>query len=188
MRKPKFVLALEEAYREALEVDAVSIHDTTSKSGPRHLELHMSSAPYCPVRHFYSICQENPVSPLRTMPYSMAFYVGVGTAVHTAIQAAMAQGRTVYGNWKCHACGHFKHLSKSPVCPKCKHEHMEYVELPLRVGRRIVGQTDGVFDHKGKYYVIDYKTSSLRSIDWHRRTKKGFPYRHNLSRFSNTVS
>ncbi len=170
--KPKFVSELTAYYTDAIAAD---IRDP-QKSGFRSVELHPSSFPYCGVRHFHNICQEPPTAD-RDIPHSMSFYVSIGTAFHTAIQAAMARGMQVYGNWTCLECGFTKKFSRKPTCPKCHNKHMRYDELGVRYGRRIVGHVDGVWiwKDKKKYYLIDYKSAGVSSFEYHEKTGKGFP-------------
>ncbi len=181
--RPAFVRELEQYYTAALEAN---IRDSET-AGFRAIELHPSSFPYCGVRHFYEVCQEPPpnAKALRNLDHQKAFYVNIGKAFHSTIQASMARGLRVYGDWRCPDCGHKKKLSRSPKCPECGCEHMEYLELGVRVGRRITGHLDGLWLYKkkgkkSKLYIIDYKTAGVGSLDFHRRTGQGLPYRGNV--------
>ena len=178
-----FVRELKQYYVNALE----SVTRDDQKTGFRSIELHPSSFPYCGVRHFYEICQEEPPGrdDVREIEHRMAFYVRIGTVFHTTIQAAMARGRRVYGDWLCPDCGHFKKLSRSPVCPECGCEHMLYRELGVRIGRRIVGHVDGLWLYKKKgkktkLYVLDYKTAGVNPLRIYKQKGEMLPYQGNV--------
>lgn len=158
---------------------ATTVRTVAQKGSIRHLELHPSSFPYCFVRHFRDICLFPP-SGTYEMPFSMEFYTSVGTTVHTVIQTSLGYGGRMLGDWVCPDCKTVKHFKRKPECPECG-ALMTYEELGVRIGKRTVGHVDGVFRcSDGRYIVIDYKTSSVKNIEYYRRTGEGFPYHHNV--------
>jgi hypothetical protein len=64
---------------------------------------------------------------------------------------------------------------------------MEYQELGIKWGKFIVGHVDGLFLLKiqNKFYVLDYKTSSVDRINEHYRTGGTyFPYKGNVAQIT----
>lgn len=100
---------------------------------------------------------EKPVKPI---PYSMAFYTSVGTAVHSTIQQRAAGSRRVghmmYGEWLCDdpSCKHKLPRQIRPdslICPKCKSGKLLYEELSFNY-KGITGHLDMLTmdDRKGR--------------------------------------
>ncbi len=173
------------------EVNAKTLNDKELKDHKRRkIEIHPSSFPLCGLRMWY----EQQVRPLPDdmeqvvidEEFGGDYYCNVGTLFHSIIQKWLGRGKKIVGNWKCHhvvngiKCTGKRGFSTNPECPKCGTE-MRYYELGVHFGKYTVGHTDGVFLFKGKYYVIDYKTSSTEKIVEHERTKKVFPYLSNLA-------
>ena len=175
-------------------IDNLSQHWDTAwgqeRVGPankkRNEELHPSSFPYCGYRDAMEKLEWGE-SETFAMGAMMSYYVNVGTTAHLVFQDFMGQlgkkhevaGRIV-GDWKCldSACGHLVEFSTYKRCPKCKGGTM-YEELGVRYRKRTEGHVDGLYKLHGKYYVLDYKTSSVRAVDHFRRTRKGYPYSSN---------
>lgn len=149
--------------------------ETELLMGQRPRSLRPSSFPYCPLVDLYKSLNPEP----DTMPMSGQYYVTVGTTAHTAFQRWAGIGGRMLGNWKCNRCKTTEALTAKHKCPKCKRP-MKYVELTVKAFRNLTGHVDGVYRAKnGKYYIIDYKTSSMRSIENHQKYGDRFPYLKN---------
>lgn len=152
----------------------------------RREELHPSSFPYCGYRHAMEQLEHGD-SDVGENGAMMLYYVNVGSAAHLVFQEFMGklkkkhgvEGRII-GDWKCTNpdCGHLHEFDVYKLCPKCKSD-TTYEELGVRYRKRTKGHTDGLYLLDGKYWVIDYKTSSIRAIEYYQKTGRGFPYTSN---------
>lgn len=152
----------------------------------REDRLRVSGFPYCGLKDAYHRMLEEPPE---DDAYGMSYYTTVGTAAHLVFQRFMGSKGQIYGDWKCLSCKTTKEFSNSNKCPKCKSE-MLYEELTVASGKHLTGHVDGLFKTKsGRYVVIDYKTSSVKSIMAHRRALKYkkdsyFPYKKNVEQIT----
>ena len=141
--------------------------------------LRVSSFPYCPLKHLYKRMiagQEE-----KTADMSGHYYVDVGTVAHEIMQRFMGRGGSIYGAWRCKAkgCKGMRAMSRKSKCPLCG-KHMEYIELTVKAFKNISGHLDGIWKSPaGEYFVIDYKTSSVRVIQGQKRHRM-LPYHHNV--------
>lgn len=130
--------------------------DTKNK---RPIRLRASGLPKCSL-HFLSQFLIDEFDKEEAM---MDYYCSVGTTVHTHVQKWMGTTGKVFGNWKCHNCGHYVEKSVKHLCPKCK-SVMEYVELEVEHDV-FSGHIDGLYKlPNGKFIVFDYKTSSTMIV------------------------
>lgn len=143
----------------------------------REDKLRVSSFPYCGLRHMYRrLVQEEAVT-----NFGAAFYTGVGTVTHEAIQRWLGHSKRMLGNWKCSSakCKGKREFSFRNVCPKCGSE-MLYEEFEVEALKHLSGHLDGIYKARnGKFYLIDYKTSSVRVIGSNWKTKM-LPYKYNV--------
>lgn len=140
--------------------------------------LRVSGFPYCGLRHWYT----NTIQVGSSVSFAGSYYTGVGTLAHAIIQGWIGEGRRMYGNWKCKAegCAGERKFDNRSTCPVC-HSPMEYVEFEVHAFRYITGHIDGLYKATdGTWWIIDYKTSSTRNIEEHRKsTEPIFPYKKN---------
>ena len=143
-------------------------------------ELHPSSFPFCGLRQAYERLIRDP-DPIIELDFGRDYYLPAGTVFHTAIQKWLGMSEKTLGDWRCHSCGNTRKLKVMPQKPcKCGVFDWEYHELGGTWGKNIHWHTDGIFvKANGKYWVIDYKTTSSYGIDEHRKTKTVFPYQAN---------
>ena len=153
--------------------------------------LRISSLPYCPLKTLYEL-----VSLIKEPEtFDKEFYTNTGTIFHTAVQRYLSLGGKFLGDSVCrtHGCSRMgKVVSKTTdhVCPKCS-KPREYVEFTVTFGKHTKGHTDGVYildikeagSGKTYHYLIDFKTSSSKTIEAHNRTPgKGIlPHSYNVS-------
>lgn len=145
----------------------------------RYDQLRVSGFPYCGLRHLYKRLLNVPREPTT---FGSKFYLGTGTLTHRYIQYTLGYGGRILGKWKClnPKCSGKRTLSRRNPCPLCK-SAMDYEELTVRYGRHASGHLDGVYKSKnGRYYLIDYKTSSVKVIKGNEKTKK-LPYTNNVA-------
>lgn len=62
---------------------------------------------------------------------------------------------------------------------------MKKSELNLKKYTR--GHIDGIIKIKGKYYIIDYKTSSTPKNENHKRFKNVYPYKYNIAQIESYI-
>lgn len=165
---------------EAIKRVGTMYTDSTKQSvtSIRERKLRPSSFPYCGLKDAF---KEITGGDKETVGFGLDFYGGVGTAAHTVFQKYMGALGSVVGNWKCtnKKCIQHKKLikfSRQSICSQCQHP-MEYHELIIR-NRHIVGHVDGLIYLDGLYYVLDYKTTSVKNILEH-RLNTVYPYAKN---------
>lgn len=149
-----------------------------NENSNRHKELHPSSFNFCPVETFYKLASHGLFNH-RWESASFLFYVDVGTVVHSVMQKFMGRQFHVVGDWKCKRCGDTKKFSTFEEAGLCCGHKRHYEELGIKFRKTIRGHTDGLFKHNNKFWLIDYKTSSIKSIAKHLDTGKEFPYKSN---------
>ena len=149
----------------------------------RDEKLRVSGFPFCGLQKAY-MKMDKATDPEKQLPEKAdagrEFYTSVGTAAHLVFQRWLGQKGQMWGNWKCYnkSCNHFIEFGKKRKCPKCKSE-MEYEEFEVKAFRHLSGHIDGVFqDAEGRFWVIDYKTTSCRAIDAQKEWPT-FPYAKN---------
>lgn len=150
------------------------LHDLVKRED----RLRVSSFPICGLQKAYKKMLNKPVEPSDA---GKEFYTSVGTAAHLVFQRWLGQKGRIWGDWKCYnkQCNHIVRFSKKRKCPKCKSE-MEYEEFEVKAFRHLSGHIDGVYeDRQGNFWVIDYKTTSIKNIDRHREEGDLFPYAKN---------
>lgn len=140
----------------AVYQDAIDNTLMMSKSDPKRLyNLRCSQIPYCSAAVLVNYGKRGMV---HAMDFMMAFYVGVGHAVHHVMQSYLSQSGQFLANYKCHECGVVHKLSHTIEC--CGFP-TEYDEIDLDLNG-IQGHIDAVFrDKNGDYWILDFKTTSL---------------------------
>lgn len=136
--------------------------------------LRVSGFPFCGLKTLYYRLEGKQ----EKFDSGKEFYCSVGTAAHLVFQRWLGNKGRVYGNWKCRdkECGNFEEFSATAKCPDCGKER-EYEEFTVKAFKHVSGHLDGVWKASdGKYYVIDYKTSSSKNLWAHRKRSKIFPY------------
>lgn len=157
----------------------------TSRHG-RGVEFRPSSFPQCPVINWLKkVWYDNLGYNIAERSCSMDYYCDVGTTVHETVQFHMGDSGAQFGHYRCinpkckhgkrgmnlyDAAGNLVQAGKLTLkntlnnrCPKCK-ERMFYEELTVKY-KGLKGHVDGVIKlPNGKYWIIDYKTSSMKKI------------------------
>lgn len=138
-------------YREAMASTVLM-----SKGDPGRLyNLRCSQIPYCPRSVLMNYGKRGLYQP---MDMRFAYYVSVGTAVHTVMQNYLSQSGRFLADYECKECGKKYPLSHTVEC--CGFP-TRYEEIGLNFGG-VVGHIDGVFkDSKGHYWILDFKTCSV---------------------------
>lgn len=147
--------------------------------------LRVSGFPYCGLKHLYEklTLTEEKAKEKGLTEAGKTFYTTVGTAAHLAFQRFMAQRGRILGNWKCYKCKHVELNQHAVKCPKCSSE-MEYEEFDVKIFKHVSGHLDGIYQASdGRYFLIDYKTSSVRAI-WAHKKRGVFPYAKNVSQIT----
>lgn len=137
---------------------AIENYITLSRKDPKRLyHLRCSQLPFCPSSTLISWGRRGMV---QQMDLLMAYYVSVGTAVHTVMQTYLAQSGRFVADYKCGECGTSYPLSQVHEC--CGFP-TEYEEVSIDY-KTIQGHIDGIYvDKNTDKWIVDYKTTSLDS-------------------------
>lgn len=136
--------------------------------------LRPSGFPYCGLKDLFDLQQGGKII---EAGFTLDYYGGVGTAAHRVFQKYMGLTGLVVGNWKC-SCGNTTKWSTNNIC-SCGLP-MEYEEVFVSNGS-IRGFIDCILFIAGKYYVLDYKTSSVKKLTDHRLLGNVYPIPANKS-------
>lgn len=146
--------------------------------GNRAYELHPSSFPYCALQQVHEIFKNGGIPTTQKIDYYGSYYTGLGSFKHELMQDWLGKGKQIVGDWVCKKHNRKKKPCKGErkfcvelPCPKCKGE-MEYRELGIKYGKHTHGHLDGIFLYKGKYYIIDYKTTGQFKLFQHKSGRK----------------
>lgn len=165
-------------------------------------ELHPSSFPYCGLRHAIELAASEGDSDTFNMSAEMEFYCSVGTVAHLVFQKhnrlLKGGGRDVpvmVGDWTCPSCKRLNKFRPYHTCKKCKSPAIQGEvarlsgdEISVQLGSRTTGHTDDVIMIDGRYWVVDYKTSSVRATQNYKKFKRGLPYKHNVHQIQSYVA
>lgn len=146
----------------------------------RQERLRVSSFPYCPLRHAYQRMTKHERK--SEANFGSFYYTEVGTVTHDLIQNFVGREGKIYGAWVCKkvSCKGKRKFSANDKCPICK-ARMKYVELTVKAFKNISGHLDGIWkNEKGEYWLVDYKTSSVRVIMTQKKNPT-LPYHHNVA-------
>jgi hypothetical protein len=147
----EFLVVFKQVLREGLFIENMD---------PRRLyNLRCSQLPYCP----RSVALNYATRGLyQSMDMMKAYYVGVGTTVHHVIQRFLSLSGAFLADYECRECHKKYPLSHQHEC--CGFP-TAYEEVEINY-KGIVGHIDGIFkDRQGRYWIVDYKTTSLKSVD-----------------------
>ena len=158
------------------------------KTSARYNELHPSSYPFCGLQQAYEEAKKIEQKPL---DYFGEYYTSVGTLIHELIQRYMGYQGKVIGFWKCRKCKSLQENKKPTTCPsncfKCKHDVFDYEEIGIEYKKYTRGHLDGIIKILGKYYIIDYKSSSEKNNSKHRQFRNVYPYKKNVSQIKSYI-
>lgn len=130
---------------------------TTARRGDpsRLYNLRCSQLPFCGASVWLNYGLRGMIQEMDMM---MAFYVTVGTAVHTVMQTYLSMSGQFLADYECRECGKKYPLSHVHEC--CGFP-TQYEEVNLDY-KGIQGHIDGIFkDRLGRYWIIDFKTTSM---------------------------
>lgn len=152
----------------------------------REDRFRVSSFPYCGLKHAHKRMNAEDEVEEETVTFGMKYYTSVGTQTHRYIQYVLGHGAKMLGRWKCltpNCTGVGDKIGFKNICPKCKRP-MDYEELDVKAFNHLSGHIDGVWKASdGRYYIIDYKTSSTRVISENKTT--GFlPFKKNVAQIT----
>lgn len=127
----------------------------TRKGDPsRLLNIRPSQLPFCAASFFIKHASRGLID---SMDMVGAFYVNIGTAVHTVVQDYLGTSGRFLANWECRICGKKTYVTSQHEC--CDFP-MRYEEILISY-KGVVGHIDAVFiDSQGKYWILDFKTTS----------------------------
>lgn len=165
-------------------------------------ELHPSSFPYCGLRHSLELASSDGDNKTFNMSAEMEYYCSVGTVAHLIFQKhnrlLKGGGREVpvmVGDWTCPACQYKNKFRPYHTCKKCKSPAIQGEvarlsgdEISVQLGTRTTGHTDDVIMIDGRYWVVDYKTSSVRATQNYKKFNRGLPYKHNVHQIQSYVA
>lgn len=169
---------------------------TRRVSKTRLEDLHPSSFPFCPMFKTLDLLENGYVTEHEQETFGGQIFTRIGTEFHEVVQQALCQAHLhefasdeyiLIGDHRClnDKCKHVHRFSSYPKkCEKCKQtsDGFFYDELAVWFkGHTITGHSDGLLLCKstGKYWVIDFKTTSMTNIIKHNETGNKFPYMSN---------
>jgi len=162
--------------------------NVVDKNSPRYNELHPSSYPFCGLQQAYSEAKNLPPKPF---DYFGEFHTSVGTTTHELIQKFMGYKGKVIGHWKCLKCKKTHKSSKPCVAPKecrtCGFDVFEYLEIGIKYKKYTRGHLDGIIKLNGRYYIIDYKSTSPKKNKQHRQYGGVYPYKKNVAQIESYI-
>lgn len=128
------------------------------RSDPERLyNLRCSQLPYCPRSVIINYATRGMFF---AMDMRMAYYVGVGHAVHEVMQSYLSLSGAFLADYKCRDCGTAYPLSHQFEC--CGFP-TKYDEVLISY-KGVVGHIDAIFkDKQDRYWIVDFKTTSLKS-------------------------
>lgn len=164
-------------------------------------ELHPSSFPFCTMKYALNLAGSGDEEHF-DMSATMEYYCGVGTVAHLIFQkhnrllAGDGNSKPVMvGDWTCPSCNHFNEFRPYHKCKKCKSPAIQGEvgrlsgdEISVQLGTRTTGHTDDVIKVGNKYYVVDYKTSSVAMINMYKKFGRALPYKHNVKQIESYVA
>lgn len=178
--------------------DAWSQYTELEADKKRNEELHPSSFPYCGLRNLHDLVKGGMEADTFDMSATMEYYCGVGTVAHLIFQKQVrlltGQEGVFVGDWTCPTCKFENKFVPYTKCKKCKSKAIQGEvsrlsgdEISVTLGSRTTGHTDDVYRIAGKYYVVDYKTSSVRAVQARNKWGRGLPYKHNVNQIESYI-
>lgn len=167
---------------QAYYLDNINKEVVNPDINTREDRLRVSGFPYCGLKHAHKrlLADYSDKS-----SFGSNFFLSVGTVTHRFLQYSLGHGLRILGHWICidKKCKGKRTFELQNTCPKCGLP-MEYEELTVAYGRHASGHLDGVYKASdGKYYLIDYKTSSTKVIRGNSLSKK-LPYKNNVQQIT----
>lgn len=139
--------------------------------------LRPSQLPFCPINFFVINAEQGP---LRIMHMEMAFYVKIGTVVHSVVQNYLAKSGKFLARWKCRECGTVRDVSMDNQCCDMT---MKYDEVLIKY-KGVVGHIDAIYkDRNGDYWILDYKTTSI-ALAKKKATNPGIAYTEQVETYA----
>lgn len=139
--------------------------------------LRPSALPFCPVNFFVKNAEQGP---LRIMHMETAFYVKIGTVVHSVVQNYLANTGKFLASWKCRVCGSVRNVSMDNHCCDTP---MKYREVLIKY-KGVVGHIDAIYkDTNGDYWILDYKTTSVEQAK-KKATNPGIAYQEQIEAYA----
>ena len=148
----------------------------------REDRFRVSSFPYCGLKHVHKRLNGEEEETEEEVTFGMKYYTSVGTQTHRYIQYMIGHGGQMLGKWKCltDKCIGTTKIVFDNICPRCERP-MDYEELTVTRGEHLTGHIDGVWRAAdGRYYIVDYKTSSVKAIESNAQYKN-MPYKKNVA-------
>lgn len=171
-RVTRVVSEITKVYNDSLKSIQVSKGDLT-----RMRYLRPSALPFCPVNFFVKNAEQGP---LRIMHMEMAFYVKIGTVVHSVVQNYLARSGKFLATWKCKVCGNLRKVSMDNMCCDTP---MQYREVLIKY-KGVVGHIDAIYlDANGDYWILDYKTTSV-SMAKKKASNPGVSYQEQIEAYA----
>lgn len=126
----------------------------------RILDVHPSQIPICPISFILNF---DPDCVRQTKMISDCI-LKQGTTIHALVQKYLSADERLYGCWACPQCGqYFSELSTVHDCPDCGCQ-LTYSEIPINY-KGFAGHVDCVVKVNNELWLVDFKTSSYRSMD-----------------------
>lgn len=149
----------------------------TEISDPSRLYfLRCSQLPYCP----RSVLMKWASTGLEfEMDMLMNYYVHVGHSVHSTMQSYLGLSGQLVADYNCRKCGKWYRFSTKS---RCCGQPCAYHEVQIDY-KGIKGHIDAIFKVGDRYYIVDFKTTSLAGSRT-KKTKPGQGYTHQVRAYA----
>lgn len=162
---------------KSLWAHAMKHQTIIERSDPARLyNLRCSAIPYCPRSVLFKWATTGLAF---EMEMTMAYYVGVGHAVHDVAQRYLALSGDLLADYRCKVCKKWHRLSHKHTCCGVP---CEYHELTIDY-KGIVGHIDAVVKIRGHYYIVDFKTTSING-SYKKQTQPGSSYKAQITAYA----
>lgn len=148
-------------------INEIRILDTPFKKEPRCSSL----SKFCQIATLIPLIENK----LEQESCMQDFYCEIGTAVHSVMQKWMGVKNYLYGLWECPKC---RSIQEGFSPKKCCNKLCIYKEYSLN-WRGISGHCDGIISIDSLFYILEFKTISLKGLKEREELKRPYYFHSN---------
>jgi len=143
----------------------------TLKNPPKYEMRCSTLSKFCQIAFLISKIEND----LEREYFTKDFYCSVGTAVHSVLQKWLGIKHYLYGLWECPICNKIQEGFGPKHCDNTLCIYKEY-ELSWK---GMSGHCDGLILLNNQFYILEFKTISLKSLQERRKQNKPFFFHSN---------